>query len=479
MKKRIRFSLLAAFAMLFGGAACTVTPPDVPPIGVPDGYIMATRGDTLVVEGLEWWEIFGDTTLSRLILTALENNRNLAATATTVEAARQNLASVRGSLAPAIDLAAEGSATYTTPATGGKKQVGQSYSLLPRVSWEVALFGIAAANEAAREEWVATEWGYRAARLALEAQVAETYFQWLQYARQLEISEQSYQLRLEAQQKSDSLFYYGYSSGVDLQQARSLTAAAAANIPSYRRAMVQTNLILNTLLGGEPEVLAMPSHSRECVHSVGAQLDGLYCGHLTAAALPVIIPSGLPSELLERRPDVMEAFHKAQASAATVRVARAARLPSISLTGSGGVASATLKGLTSGNPAYWTAALSLGQPLLHFGELRAEEKKAVEEWRGAILNYQQTALQAFADVESALVAIATYEAECERYLGLLQANSRLRTMTEALYYDGLASSLNLIDAERNLYSSQLDYVSLLSAQLQAYVSLYKALGGSW
>jgi multidrug efflux system outer membrane protein len=175
----------------------------------------------------------------------------------------------------------------------------------------------------------------------------------------------------------------------------------------------------------------------------------------------------------------MEAFHKAQSAAATVRVARAARLPSISLTGSGGVASATLKGLTSGNPAYWTAALSLGQPLLHFGELRAEEKKAVEEWRGAILNYQQTALQAFADVESALVAIATYEAECERYLGLLQANSRLRTMTEALYYDGLASSLNLIDAERNLYSSQLDYVSLLSAQLQAYVSLYKALGGSW
>ena len=275
MKKRIRFRLLAATTLLLGGAACTVAPPDVPPIDVPDGYIMATRGDTLVVEGLEWWEIFGDTTLSRLIVTALENNRNLAATAATVEAARQNLASVRGSLAPAIDLGAEGSATYTTPSTGGKKRVEQSYSLLPRVSWEVALFGIAASSDAAREEWVATEWGYRATRLALEAQVAETYFQWLQYARQLEISERSYQLRLEAQQKSDSLFYYGYTSGTDLQQAHSLTAAAAADIPSYRRAMVQTNLILNTLLGGEPELLAMPTHSRECEHSVGAQLDGL------------------------------------------------------------------------------------------------------------------------------------------------------------------------------------------------------------
>jgi multidrug efflux system outer membrane protein len=316
-------------------------------------------------------------------------------------------------------------------------------------------------------------------RLALEAQVATTYFQWLQYARSLEISERSYALRLEAQQKTDSLYYYGFSSGVDLQQARSLTATAATNIPSYRRAMIQTNLILNTLLGGEPELLPMPSHSRECIHSRTAQLEGLYCGHLTATSLPAYVPSGLPSSLLERRPDVMEAYHKAEAAAAQTRVARAARFPSIALAGDGGLLSSTLKGPTSKNPAYWSASVSLTQPIIHFGQLKAEEQRALEMWRQAMLNYQQTVLEAFSDVESALVAIETYNAEVEKYLELLAANSRLQQMTAALYADGLASSLNLIDAERNLYSAQLSYIGLLTEQLCAYVDLYKSLGGGW
>ena len=373
MKKRIHCRSLAAGVALALVAGCAVTPPEIAPVVTPDEYIFAQRGDTLVVFGVEWWEIFGDTTLNKLMVTAIENNKNLAVALSNVAAAEQELASIRASLAPAIDLGLSAGATYTTPSDGGKKRIVQSYSLLPRVSWEASLFGgIKGTTDAAREELLATEWGYRAARLALEAQVAVTYFQWLQYARSLEISERSYALRLEAQQKSDSLFYYGYSSGVDLWQARSLTATAASNIPAYRRAMIQTNLTLNTLLGGTPELLPMPSHSRECIHSLGAKLDGLYCGHLTASPLPIAVPSGLPSELLERRPDVMESYHKAEAAAARTRVARANRLPSFSLTGEGGALSSTLKGLTTGNPGYWTAALSLTQPLIHFGRLKAE-----------------------------------------------------------------------------------------------------------
>lgn len=480
MKKRIHCRSLAVGVALALVAGCAVTPPEIAPVVTPDEYIFAQRGDTLVVFGVEWWEIFGDTTLNKLMVTAIENNKNLAVALSNVAAAEQELASIRASLAPAIDLGLSAGATYTTPSDGGKKRIVQSYSLLPRVSWEASLFGgIKGATDAAREELLATEWGYRAARLALEAQVAVTYFQWLQYARSLEISERSYALRLEAQQKSDSLFYYGYSSGVDLWQARSLTATAASNIPAYRRAMIQTNLTLNTLLGGTPELLPMPSHSRECIHSLGAKLDGLYCGHLTASPLPIAVPSGLPSELLERRPDVMESYHKAEAAAARTRVARANRLPSFSLTGEGGALSSTLKGLTTGNPGYWTAALSLTQPLIHFGRLKAEELKAVEVWRGAMLTYQQTAIEALSEVESALVAIATYNSQVDEYLNLLSANSRLQQMTAALYADGLASSLNLIDAERNLYSSQLDYIALLAEQLIAYVTLYKALGGGW
>ena len=478
MKKRVLCRWLAGCGALIA-SACAVTPPELVPVVTPDEYIFAHKGDTLLVVGVEWWEIFGDTTLNRLMLAAIENNQDLATALSNVEIARQTMTAARASLLPSVDVGVAGSATYTTPSDGGKKSIAQSYSLLPRVSWEVALFGVSATADAAREELLATEWGYRAARLTLEAEVATTYFEWLQYARSLEISERSYALRLEAQQKSDSLFYYGYSSGVDLWQARSLTATAATNIPAYERAMVQANLALNTLVGGAPEILPMPSHSRECIHSLGAQLDGLYCGHLTAAALPVYVPSGLPSAMLERRPDVMEAYHKAEAAAARTRIARANRLPSFSLTGEGGLLSATLKGLTAKNPAYWTASLSLTQPIFQFGALKAEELKAFEGWRQAMLSYQSVVLGALSDVESALVAIETYNGEVAKYLELLTANSRLQQMTAALYADGLASSLNLIDAERNLYSSQLDYISLLTEQLSAYVALYKALGGGW
>lgn len=481
MKKRIHYSL-ACVALVVGGwvCGCGVTPPEVRPVVTPDEYIFAQSGDTLVVVGVEWWEIFGDTTLNRLMVEAVENNQDLAVALSNVEVARQELIAVRASLAPSLDVGAGAEATYTTSPLGGKKRIEQTYSILPKVSWEVDLFGgIRGATEAAREELLATEWGYRAARLSLEAQVATTYFQWLQYARSLEISERSYALRLQAQQMTDSLYHYGFASGVDLQQARSLTATAAANIPSYRRAMIQTNLILNTLLGGEPELLPMPAHLGDCSHSSAAQLDGLYCGHLTATPLPAYVPSGLPSLLLERRPDVMEAYHKMAAAAAKTRVARAARFPSISLTGEGGVLSSTLKGLTSRNPAYWSAALSLGQPIIHFGALKAQELQAVEAWRQATLGYQQAVLEALSDVESALVAVQTYNVEAGRYLQLLTANSKLRQMTAALYADGLASSLNYIDAERNLYSAQLEYISLLAEQLCAYVDLYKALGGGW
>lgn len=473
---RLAVAVLGVVAL--GVGACSVKPPQITPTAIPTEYIFAQEGDTLaLVFEVGWWEMFGDTTLNRLVATAVENNPDIVVAASKVLEARSALASVRGSLLPSVGVALSGQATYSEGA-GGKKSIAQQYSLLPQVSWEVDLFGgISGATDAAKASLLATEWGYRGAILSLEAQVAETYFQWLQYARSLQISEQSYALRLEAQQKTDSLYYYGFASGADLQQARSLTATAAADIPSYRRAMVQTNLVLATLIGEEPHLLTPPTHTQECQHSRSMGLDGLYCGHLTASPLPLYIEAGLPSSMLHRRPDVMEAFWQAEAAAAKTRVAHAKRLPSFALTAEGGVLAYSLKGLTDHNPLYWLASAGLTQPIFQFGALKAGEEIAVEQWRQAMESYRGAMIRALADVESAMVAIDTYNTQAARNLELLEANRKLQQITSALYADGLVSYLNVIDAERNLYSSQLDYILLLTEQLLAYVAFYKALGG--
>ena len=160
-------------------------------------------------------------------------------------------------------------------------------------------------------------------------------------------------------------------------------------------------------------------------------------------------------------------------------MARANRFPSITLTGEGGLLTYSVKALTEHNPFYWAATGSITQPLFAFGSLKSAETVAVEEYRQALLAYEQTMLEALADVESALIAIDTYRTESMRYQTLLKAEQRVQQMTEALYADGLSSYLNVIDAERSLYSSQLEYIGVLTEQLSAYVSLYKALGGGW
>lgn len=479
--KRPLFNHSAAVAMLLGIAAavgCGVNPPDVQPVVTPDEYIFARSGDTTIVVGVGWWEIFGDTTLNRLMAVAMENNANVATAVSRVRQARSSLAATRASNLPSIDLPLGAQVTYSDRSAGDK--FAQQYSLLPTVSWEAALFGgISGSNEAAEASLLATEWGYRATMLSLQAEVAQTYFSWLQYARSEEICRRSYEVRMASQERVDSLYYYGFASGSDLQQARALTATIAADIHSYRRAKLQANVALGTLLGEVPRLLPQPHHSKECEHSRGANLDGLYCGHLTAAPLPVYVSAGLPSSLLERRPDVMEAFWQVEVAAAKTKVAHARRLPSFSLTGEGGLLAYSLKGLTSSNPLYMLASATLTQPLLHFGRLKYEEEVAVEEWQQAAIAYRNTVITALADVESALVAIETYNHQTAENLKLLEANAKVERMTAALQADGMVSYFNYVDAEYDLYSSQLNYIALLADQLGAYISLYKALGGGW
>ena len=417
--------------LIFALACAACTPRFYPPkVDVPDGYLYGEGfpRDTAALAS-DWWRLFGDTVLDNLVQRALENNRDVAVAASRVEEARQNLGVVRAQFLPQVGIGVTAEGEYT-PQT----KIVQTYAVEPSLSWEIALFGqLRNAKRAARAQIASSEWALRGVRLSLAAEVATTYFTLLEYERDLAIARRSCTLRRESAALIDSMFRYGMSDGVALEQARSLVYTAEADIPQYERAVKQTRLSLDR--------------------------------H------PADIPVGLPSELLKRRPDIMEARYNMLQAAANAGVARGARFPSIALTAKGGIASNSIKGLTAANPWAWDALGSLTQPLFAFGKLRRSELAAMERYTQAAKSYEQTVLTAFADVEKALVAIATYRTQAERSCELVVSNDRIATMTQALYRSGLSDYLDVIDAQRSLYQSQMELVNIVAQQYINYVNL--------
>lgn len=430
-----------------------------PQIETPEKYLYAEGFADSTTIPIRWWEMFCDPELNLLVEKALANNRDLLSAASRIAQARDQAVVARAQFLPSVGLGLTAEGDYTSAT-----EIVQSYAVEPALSWEVSLFGaLRNTDRAARAQVLASEWAWRGVMLSLTAEVATTYFTLLQYRRDLDIARRSYGLRLESAALIDSMFRYGMSDGVALEQARSLVYTAAADIPQYRRAAEQTRLVLGTLLGENP--------------SKTDTLGG--CRALDTDCLPEEIPAGLPSALLERRPDVMEAYYAMQQAAFEVGIARAARFPSIALTGKGGIASHSIKGLTSGDPWAWNAVGSLTQPIFSFGKLRRRELAAQESYTQSVLAYEQTVLEAFADVEKALSGIRTYRLQAQRSEQLVEANERVAEMTRALYQSGMSDYLSVIDAERSLYESQMELANLIAQQYIACIDLCKALGGGW
>ena len=431
-----------------------------PVVEVPERYLFADEfpQDSLPY-GFRWWKLFDDPALDSLMELALANNRNLAAAASRVEQARLNLGIVRAQYLPQFGVGVSAGADYNA-----EQKIVQEYAIEPSLSWEISLFGALKHSErAAQAQILSTEWAFRGVLLSLTAEVATTYYTLLQYDRDLQIARQSYELRRQSAALIDSMFRYGMSNGVALQQARSLVYSAAADIPQYRRAVEQAQLSLNILLGQPPRRIAGQSGGDS----------------LIARFRPLDIPVGLPSDLLYRRPDVMQSYYDLQEAAARVGVARSARFPSLSLTGKGGVVSSTVEGLGKGNPWAWSAAAALTEPIFAFGRLKRQEASAREAYYQSVFAYEQAVLEAFSDVEDALVSITTYTEQTERYRKLVDANEQIALMTNTLYRSGMSAYLDVIDAERSLYESQMEYSNLVAQQYINYVNLFKALGGGW
>lgn len=449
--------LLVALLTICG---CAVGPKfESPEVEVPDVYnysLTDASVDTLV--NLEWWENFGDTTLTQLIGQAIDNNRDLAVAMSRIQQSRLQLKMVRADFGPSFGIGLQGGASYTH-----RTKIVQQYSIEPTIAWEIDLFGkIRRTAEAAHAQMLSTEQNYRSVMLSLVAEVATSYFSLLQYDMLLDISRDTYLTRRKSLDLVDSLLYYGASSAIDLERVRSLTATAAAAIPQYERAMVQTEMALCALLGQNPKSI---------------KVDGMRL--LSATMVPKVVPTGLPTSLLDRRPDILQAYYQVAAATANVGVAVANRYPSLTLTGQGGLLSSTLKGLFTGNPFGWSGAVSITEPLFAFGRKKRAVEIAREENKQAVWNYEQSVIEALGEVESALAGVATYREQVENYQELLSATQMTQMLTKELYNAGNSDYLDVLDAERELFSAQIGFAGVLSAQLGEYVELYKVLGGGW
>lgn len=432
-----------------------------PSISVPDRYLMSDGFSTdSLPHDIAWWHRFGDSTLNSLELKALENNRNLAAAAARVESVRQLKRAKQAANLPTIGI--EGNANSSFYSSEG---IEQQYSISPTLSWEVSLFGaIRYTKEAALAELLAQEWAFRGVVLSLTSEVATTYFTLLANIDALRIANRTALLRAESAALIDSMVRYGMSSSVDLERARSLTLTAEADRAQMQRQVEESLIELQILIGDAP--------SHPPLSAWDESLDNI--------TIPDSLPIGLPSTLLERRPDLMQSLYQMEQAAAEVGLSRAARLPVFSLTLDGGLVKQIVKGKSiEAEPWFWSLTSSLTAPLFSFGKLKAQEQAARELYYESIFSYKQSLLEALGEVEESLVSIKSYKEQVEKSRALVTTNQIVAQKSESLYQSGMSAYIDVIDARRSYYESELQLVEQKQQWIISYIELIKALGGGW
>ena len=429
------------------------------PLSKPPKATGSTRCRSEPRRNLKWWELFDDPVLYTLVTTALENNRDLKIAASRIEQARAFLGFTRADQYPALDI--QGGATAGNFFGSARSDTTDStYFIAAPLSWEIDFWGkFRRATAAARAELIASEYGLRTVQLSLVTEVVAAYYLLLDFHQRLAISEYTLQSRLKSLDIIQQRFDKGIISELDLNQAQIQKEIAAAAIPLYQRSIAKTENALSILLGQLPE-------------SIETGID------LNSQTLPPDIPTGLPSSLLERRPDVLEAMYLLKAQTENIGVAEALRFPAISLTGALGIARTDLGGMVS-RGGFWSLGGSLLGPIYNFDKniRRVDIEKALT--KQALYRYENTVLTAFREVEDALVEIETYERQIASVENQLKAAKNANMLSNERYDKGYSSYLEVLETERSLFNVQLQYSELKQQYLNSYVNLYKALGGGW
>ena len=466
----MRASCLAIVAALLTG--CTFGPNyKRPQVAVPANFrapepLPAPQAASFA--DLKWFEVFQDEKLQNLIRTALVQNFDLRDAVTRVEQARANLGITRSNQIPQVSASGDLNVTRTSrdgafalpPGIPFQQNRNFGQAGLNLLSFELDIWGrLRRATEAARADLLNAEETRKAVVSTLVSQLAADYLQLRELDYELEISETTLKNRQDFLQLTEQRQVGGVATLLDLRQAEQLVETAAASIPTTRQQIEQTENQIELLLGQNPGPV---NRGRTLIDQ-----------HIPD------VPAGLPSALLERRPDIRAAEQALIAANANIGVAKAAYFPQITLTGSIGGQSSTLSNLFSGPNGTWSFVPQLTQPIFTAGRLRSNVRLAEAQRDQALVAYERSIQTAFSDVSNALIAhqrTRETRLEQERLVATLEDRKRLAYVR---YQGGVDTQLNALDADRDLFATELTLAQVRYSELVSVVQLYKALGGGW
>jgi outer membrane protein, multidrug efflux system len=409
----------------------------------------------------KWWDVFQDPQLQQLIRTALQQNYDVRIAATRILEAQAVLGITRADQLPTVNAGASATNDRFPQQKLAPDYEDSATSVNASVFWALDFWGkYRRATEAARANLLSTEWARRAVISTLVSNAAASYFQLRSDDLQLEIARRTLASRRESLALTRTLQEGGAGTLLDVRQAEQLVAAAAASIPDLERRIQQEENFISTLLGNNP----------------GPVDRGMT---LTDQPLLPDVPAGLPSRLLERRPDIRAVEAQLVAANARIGVAKAAYFPDITLTAVGGFRSAALSSLFSGSAGFWSLGANLVQPIFTGGRIRSGVRLSEARKEELVLTYQQSIQQAFRGVSDALIGYQKSRQFRQHQEELLTAARDAARLSDERYRGGAASYLEFLTNETNAFNAELGLTQARLNELVSLVDIYRNLGGGW
>ena len=458
-------SILIVFVAAFL-SACTVGPNyQRPKVNVPSSFRGAQgAAQQASLADLPWWDVFGDATLTALVKAALADNYDLAIAVTRVEQARQVAAQAHSLFLPSVDyktrLSEGKNQLLSSPASGQGGIAGLAMTIVT-ASWEADLWGrIKRLNEAAKAQYLATDEARRGVMLTLVSDLSSAYFRLLGLRLQMEIAGKTENAFDQTRVLFTRRAQGGISSMLPVDRASANQATAAAQVMEFQRDIALTEDEIKVLLGQNPG----PIESK---------------ADLLGESVPPQVPAGLPSSLLERRPDVLSAEQNIRSANARVGLAKADYFPKVGLTSFFGKLSAPLENFTSGSSTIGSIGLGMEGPIFEGGRLKARTREAVAAWQEANLEYQRTVLNAFRDVSDTLISRENLEGIRAEQAKSVQSYEDAVRLANIRYNQGFSSYFEVLEAQQQLFSAQLALAQTEIERRLMIVQLYRVLGGGW